>query len=56
MAEFADAVAELMKVLGIKVWLVGQSLGGAAAQIITKIDNKKIGLKPFKILYLLGFS
>ena len=36
MAEFADAVAELMKVLGIKVWLVGQSLGGAAAQIITK--------------------
>ena len=36
MAEFADAVAELVKSLGIKVWLVGQSLGGAAAQIITK--------------------
>ena len=36
MGEFADAVAELMKALDIKVWLVGQSLGGAAAQIITK--------------------
>lgn len=36
MAKFADAVAELIKALGIKVWLVGQSLGGAAAQIITK--------------------
>ena len=34
--EFSDAVAELIKALGIKVWLVGQSLGGAAAQIITK--------------------
>ena len=36
MAEFADAVAVLMKELDLKVWLVGQSLGGAAAQIITK--------------------
>ncbi|MBQ8568450.1 MAG: alpha/beta hydrolase [Oscillospiraceae bacterium] len=36
MAEFADAVAELIKSLDLKVWLVGQSLGGAAAQIITK--------------------
>lgn len=36
MKEFADAVSELMKKLGIRVWLVGQSLGGAAAQIIAK--------------------
>lgn len=36
MAELADAVAELIKSLDLKVWLVGQSLGGAAAQIITK--------------------
>lgn len=36
MGELADAAAELMKALDIKVWLVGQSLGGAAAQIITK--------------------
>ena len=34
--EFSDAVSELIKTLGIKVWLVGQSLGGAAAQIIAK--------------------
>lgn len=36
MSVFADAVSELIKALGLKVWLVGQSLGGAAAQIITK--------------------
>lgn len=36
MGELADAVAELMKALDVKVWLVGQSLGGAAAQIIAK--------------------
>jgi len=36
MAEFSDAMAELFKVLGVKVWLVGQSLGGATAQIMAK--------------------
>ncbi|MCM1060167.1 MAG: alpha/beta hydrolase [Eubacterium sp.] len=35
-AEFARAVAELLKNLGEKVWLVGQSLGGIVAQIIAK--------------------
>lgn len=34
--EFVDAVAELLNKLGIKVWLVGQSLGGIVAQIIAK--------------------
>lgn len=34
--EFADAVAEMLKKLDEKVWLVGQSLGGIVAQIITK--------------------
>lgn len=34
--EFADAVAELLSKLNIKVWLVGQSLGGIVAQIIAK--------------------
>lgn len=32
----ADASAELFKALGVKVWLVGQSLGGAAAQVFAK--------------------
>ena len=32
--EFADAVALLLKTLGVKAWLVGQSLGGVVAQII----------------------
>ena len=32
--EFADAVAELLRHLKEKVWLVGQSLGGAVAQVI----------------------
>lgn len=36
MAEFSDAMAELFKALEIKVWLVGQSLGGATAQILAK--------------------
>lgn len=36
MAELADAAAELFKALGVKVWLVGQSLGGAAAQVFAK--------------------
>ena len=36
MAELTDAMAELFKRLGIKVWLVGQSLGGATAQIFAK--------------------
>ena len=36
MAELTDAMAELFKALGIKVWLVGQSLGGATAQIFAK--------------------
>ncbi|MBQ8826804.1 MAG: alpha/beta hydrolase, partial [Oscillospiraceae bacterium] len=36
MAELTDAMAELFRRLEIKVWLVGQSLGGAAAQIFTK--------------------
>ena len=30
----ADAVSELLKSLGIKAWLVGQSLGGVVAQVI----------------------
>jgi pimeloyl-ACP methyl ester carboxylesterase len=34
--EFADAVAELLNRLEVKVWLVGQSLGGIVAQIIAK--------------------
>ena len=34
--EFAAAVAELLERLGIKGWLVGQSLGGIVAQIIAK--------------------
>lgn len=33
-AEFADAVAELLRSLGETAWLVGQSLGGVVAQII----------------------
>lgn len=36
MAELTDAMAELFKALGLKVWLVGQSLGGATAQIMAK--------------------
>ena len=32
--EFADVVAELLRHLGEKVWLVGQSLGGVVAQVI----------------------
>ena len=36
MAELSDAMSELFKELGIKVWLVGQSLGGATAQIFAK--------------------
>lgn len=36
MAELTDAMAELFKTLGVKVWLVGQSLGGAVAQIMAK--------------------
>ena len=32
--EFADAVAELLRHLGERVWLVGQSLGGVVAQVI----------------------
>lgn len=35
-AEFTQAVAELLKRLDEKVWLVGQSLGGIVAQIIAK--------------------
>ena len=34
--EFADAVAELLRHLKEKVWLVGQSLGGVVAQIIVQ--------------------
>lgn len=33
---FAAAVAELLETLGIRAWLVGQSLGGIVAQIIAK--------------------
>lgn len=36
MAELTDAMAELFKALELKVWLVGQSLGGATAQILAK--------------------
>ena len=32
--EFADAVAELLRHLGERGWLVGQSLGGVVAQVI----------------------
>lgn len=32
--EFAEAVAELLRHLGERAWLVGQSLGGVVAQII----------------------
>ena len=32
--EFVDAVAELLRHLGERVWLVGQSLGGVVAQVI----------------------
>ena len=32
--EFADAVAELLRHLGKRVWLVGQSLGGVVSQVI----------------------
>lgn len=35
-SELADACAELFDYLGVKVWLVGQSLGGIVAQIIAK--------------------
>lgn len=34
--EFVDAVAEVLKALGVKVWLVGQSLGGIVAQITAR--------------------
>lgn len=36
MADLADAASVLFERLGVKVWLVGQSLGGVAAQIFTK--------------------
>lgn len=36
MGGLADAACELFRKLDVKVWLVGQSLGGAAAQIFTK--------------------
>lgn len=35
-SEFAAAVAELLERLGVRVWLVGQSLGGIVAQIIAR--------------------
>lgn len=35
-AEFAKSVAELLKGLDERIWLVGQSLGGIAAQIIAR--------------------
>jgi pimeloyl-ACP methyl ester carboxylesterase len=34
--EFVDAVAELLDILNIKAWLVGQSLGGIIAQILAR--------------------
>lgn len=40
--EFADAVAELLKKLDEKVWLVGQSLGGIIAQIIAKEHSETV--------------
>lgn len=36
MSALADAAAVLFEKLGVKVWLVGQSLGGVAAQIFTR--------------------
>ena len=41
-SELADACAELFERLGVKVWLVGQSLGGIVAQIIAKRHPKVV--------------
>lgn len=41
-SQLADACAELFESLGIKVWLVGQSLGGIVAQIIVKRHPKVV--------------
>ena len=35
-SQIADAIAELIESLGLRVWLLGQSLGGFVAQIIAK--------------------
>lgn len=42
MAALADAAAVLFEKLGVRVWLVGQSLGGVAAQIFTKSHPENI--------------
>lgn len=42
LAELADAAAVLFEKLGVKVWLVGQSLGGVCAQIFTKLHPENI--------------
>ncbi|MBQ7980508.1 MAG: alpha/beta hydrolase [Oscillospiraceae bacterium] len=42
MGGLADAACELFRKLDVKVWLVGQSLGGAAAQIFTKRNPDRI--------------
>ena len=42
LSELADAAAVLFEKLGVKVWLVGQSLGGVCAQIFTKRHPENI--------------
>lgn len=42
MTELADAAAVLFEKLGVRVWLVGQSLGGVCAQIFTKRHPENI--------------
>ena len=49
--EFADAVAELLRHLKEKVWLVGQSLGGVVAQVIASRHPEVVeGLVPLQHL------
>ncbi|MGN1137159.1 MAG: alpha/beta fold hydrolase [Oscillospiraceae bacterium] len=42
LSELADAAADLFEKLDVKVWLVGQSLGGVCAQIFTKLHPENI--------------
>lgn len=42
LSELADAAAVLFERLGVKVWLVGQSLGGVCAQIFTKLHPENV--------------
>ena len=40
--EFADAVAELLTHLGVRAWMVGQSLGGIVGQIIAALHPEVV--------------